>query len=201
VAQIGQKEHSMRKVLLLLTVFSAACGGTTSGVSSAEIQAFNAAASSVSTAAAGYGTQAAAMTSAATCTSAQGAYDPQARPKILVMQGMGPGMDRGMGSMGHMADEDMACASNAMMAELDRHAAIACASAADMTANKAEAQQHVATMTQWANHQMVRSDEMGSMMGSMMGSGMGSGMGGMAGGGMTTGHCVHNADGSYTMMP
>jgi hypothetical protein len=184
----------MRKALLLLTVFSAAaCGGTTSGVSSAEIQAFNAAALGVSAAAASYGTQAAAMTSTATCTSAQGAYDPQARPRVLEMQGMGPRMDRGMGSMGHMADEDMACAANAMMAELDRHAAIACASAADMTPNMAEAQQHVATMTQWADHQMVRSDEMGSM--------MGTGMGGMAGGGMTTGHCVHNADGSYTMQP
>jgi hypothetical protein len=187
----------MRNAFLLLALFSAAaCGGTTSGVSAATIQAFNADALGVSTAAASYGTQAAAMTSAATCASAQGAYDPQARPKVLEMQGMGPAMDRGMGSMGstgHMADEDMACAANAMMAELDRHAAIACASAADMTANKAEAQQHVATMTQWANHQMVRSDEMGSM--------MGTGMGGMAGGGMTTGHCVHNADGTYTMQP
>ena len=183
----------MRKALLLLTVLSTACGGNTSGVSSAEIQAFNAAALGVSTAAASYGTQAAAMTSTATCISAQGAYDPQARPKVLEMQGMGPGMDRGMGSMGHMADRDMACAANAMMVELDRHASIACASAADMTANKAEAQQHVATMTQWADHQMVRSNEMGSM--------MGTGMGGMAGGGTTTGHCVHDADGSYTMLP
>jgi hypothetical protein len=184
----------MRKALLLLTVLSAAaCGGTTSVLSSAEIQAFNAAALGVSTAAASYGTQAAAMTSTATCTSAQGAYDPQARPDVIEMQGMGAAMDRSMGSMGHMTDRDMACAASAMMVELDRHAAIACASAADMNANKAEAQQHVATMTQWADHQMVRSNAMASM--------MGTGMGGMAGGGMTTGHCVHDANGSYTMLP
>lgn len=184
----------MRKALLLLTVLSAAaCGGNTSGLSSAEIQAFNAAALGVSTAAEGYGTQAAAMTSTATCTSAQGAYDPQARPDVVEMQGMGAAMDRSMGSMGHMTDRDIACASGAMMAELDRHAAVACASAADMTANMAEARQHVASMTQWANHQMVRSNAMGSM--------MGTGMGGMAGGGMTTGHCIHNADGTYTMLP
>lgn len=43
------------------------------------------------------------------------------------------------------------------------------------------------------NHEMVRSWEMGSM--------LGMGMGGMGGGGMTTGHCVQNADGSYTMQP
>jgi hypothetical protein len=186
----------MRKALLLLAVLSAACGGTTSGVSSAEIQAFNAAALGVSTAAASYGTQAATMTSAATCTSAQGAYDPQARPKVVEMQGMGAAMDRSMvsmGSMGHMADDDIACAANAMMAELDRHRSVACASGTDMTPNKAEAQQHVATMTLWADHQMVRSNAMGSM--------MGTGMGGMAGGGITTGHCVHNPDGSYTMQP
>ena len=184
----------MRKALLLVTALSAAaCGGTTSGISSAEIQAFNAAALAVSTAAATYGTQAAAMTSTATCTSAQGAYDPQARPKVIAMQGMGVAMDGSMGTMGHTSDEDMACAANAMMAELDRHAAIACASAADMTPNKAEAQQHVAAMTQWANHQMVRSNAMGSM--------MGMGMGGMGGAGMTTGHCVHNPDGSYSMQP
>ena len=184
----------MRKALLLVTVLSAAaCGGTTSGVSSTEIQAFNAAALGVSTAAATYGTQAAAMTSTATCTSAQGAYDPQARPKVIAMQGMGVAMDGSMGTMGHTSDEDMACAANAMMAELDRHAAIACASAADMTPNQAEAQQHVAAMTQWANHQMVRSNAMGSM--------MGMGMGGMGGAGMTTGHCVHNPDGSYSMQP
>jgi hypothetical protein len=79
------------------------------------------------------------------------------------------------------------------MAELDRHKAAACASATDMAPNKTEAQQHVAAMTQWADHEMSRSAEMGSMMGTTMG--------GMGGGGTTTGHCVHNADGSYTMQP
>ena len=76
-----------------------------------------------------------------------------------------------------------------MMAELDRHKAVACASSTDMALNKTEAQQHVTTMTRWADHGMARSAEMGM------------GMGGMGGSGTTTGHCVHNADGSYTMHP
>jgi hypothetical protein len=182
----------MRKAFLLLAL-TAACGGTTSGVASTEVETFNAAAQGVSTAAASYGAQAAAMTSAATCNGAQTAYDSQVRPMIDQMRTMGPAMDGTMGSMGHRADADMECAANAMMAELDRHGAVACASVTDMTPNKAEAQQHVATMTQWANHQMARSNEMGSM--------MGMGMGGMGGGGMTTGHCVHDPDGSYSMQP
>jgi hypothetical protein len=38
-----------------------------------------------------------------------------------------------------------------------------------MTPNKTEAQQHVTAMTQWGDHQMARSAEMGSMMGMGMG--------------------------------
>jgi hypothetical protein len=60
-----------------------------------------------------------------------------------------------------------------------------------MAPNKAEAQQHVATMTQWASHERARSEELGGMMG----------MGGMGGSGATTGHCVHEPDGSYSMQP
>jgi hypothetical protein len=102
----------------------------------------------------------------------------------------------------------MACAAAAMVAELDRHQAAACASAGDMAPNVTEAQQHVATMTDWADHQLVRSHDMGTMMdagggGMMGGGGMGGGMGGggMGGGGMSTGHCVQNQDGTYTLQP
>jgi hypothetical protein len=169
-----------------------ACGGSTSGLNTAEIQAFNTSAQGVSAAATTYGTQAAAMTSVATCTSAQTSYDAQVRPMVGQMQGMGADMDGMMGSMNHMDAEDMGCSANAMLAELNRHQAVACASTTDMTPNKVEAQQHVGAMTQWASHEMGRSHDLGSM--------AGMGMGNM-GSGSTTGHCIHNADGSYTFQP
>jgi hypothetical protein len=182
-----------RYAILALALTLAACGGSTSGLNTAEIQAFNAAAQGVSTAAVSYGAQAAAMTSPATCANAQASYDSQVRPLVGQMQGMGGDMDGMMGSMGHMDADDMGCGANAMMAELDRHQAAACASTADMVPNKTEAQQHVATMTQWSGHQMGRSHDLASM--------AGMGMGGMMGSGTTTGHCVHNADGTYTLHP
>jgi hypothetical protein len=166
-----------------------------SGVSQADIQAFRGDAQVVSAAATSYGTQAAAMTSITACNTTQGAYDDQVRPMIGRMQGMGTSMDEMMGSMNHMGDGDMECTANAMMAELDRHGAAACASATDMAPNVAEAQAHVAAMTRWATHQMERAGDMGSMMGM---SGM---MGGAGGTGTATGHCVRNSDGSYTFQP
>ena len=79
------------------------------------------------------------------------------------------------------------------LVEMNRHQAVACASTTDMTPNKAEAQQHVAAMTQWAGHAMGRSHDLASMAGMKMG--------GMMGSGSTTGQCIHNADGSYTFQP
>ena len=181
-----------RNACLALALSLAACDSSTSGLDTAEIQAFNAAAQGVSAAVTTYGTQAAAMTSPATCTSAQDSYDSQVRPMVGQMQGMGADMDAMMGSMNHMDAEDMGCTANAMLAELSRHRAVACASTTDMTPNKAEAQQHVGAMTSWAGHAMGRSHDLASM------SGMG--MGGM-GSGSTGGHCIRNADGSYTFQP
>jgi hypothetical protein len=182
-----------RYVFLALALTLAACGGSTSGLNTAEIQAFNTSAQGASAAVATYGTQAAAMTSPATCTSAQTSYDSQVRPMVGQMQGMGADMDGMMGSMNHMDAEDMGCSANAMLAEMNRHQAIACASTTDMTPNKAEAQQHVASMTQWAGHAMGRSRDLASVAGMSMG--------GMMGSGTTGGHCIHNADGSYTFLP
>ena len=85
----------------------------------------------------------------------------------------------------------MACSANAMMTELDHHQSAACQSTVDMGADEAEAQRHAGAMTEWANHAANRSHDLGSMMG----------MGMMGGAGSTTGHCVHNADGSYTLSP
>jgi hypothetical protein len=92
---------------------------------------------------------------------------------LAALQGMGASMD-------------------AMMVELDRHRVVACASTTDLIPNEAEAQQHVATMTRWASHEIGRSHDLASM--------AGMGMGGM-GSGTTGGRCVHNADGSYTLHP
>jgi hypothetical protein len=162
--------------LALAALTLAACGGSTSGLNTAEIQAFNKTAQGVSAAVTAYGSQAAVMTSAATCTSAQTSYDAQVRP---------------MGA--HMDAEDMGCSANAMLAEMNRHQAVACASTSDMTPNKNEAQHHVDAMTQWASHAMGRSRDLASM--------AGMNMGGMMGAGSTTGHCIQNADASYTFQP
>jgi hypothetical protein len=143
----------MRHAVIGFTLLLAACGSSAS-LDTAQIQAFNSAAQDVSMAAATYGSQAAAMTSVASCASAQSAYGSQVRPPVARMQGMGPSMDAMMGSMNHMDMEDMACSANAMMAELDRHQAAACTSTADMAPNAAEAQQHGAAMTRcrWQLH-------------------------------------------------
>jgi len=182
-----------RYALLAMALTLAACGGSTSGLNTAEIQAFNTSAQGVSAAVTTYGTQASAMTSVATCTSAETSYDTQVRPMVGQMQGMGADMDGMMGTMNHVDAEDMGCSANAMLAELNRHQAVACASTTDMTPNKNEAQQHVAVMTQWAGHAMGRSHDLASMAGMSMG--------GMMGSGSTTGHCVHDSGGGYTFHP
>jgi hypothetical protein len=182
-----------RYAFLAMALTLAACGGSTSGLNTAEIQAFNTSAQGVSAAVMTYGTQAAAMTSPATCTSMQTSYDSQVRPMVGQMQGMGADMDGMMGSMNHMDAEDVGCSANAMLAEMNRHQGVACVSTIDMTPNKVEAQQHVASMTQWAGHAMGRSHDLASMTGMNMGTMMGSGS--------TTGHCIHNVDGSYTFQP
>ncbi len=185
-----------RIFLLGLPLGLAACGGM-SGFDSSQVQALASTSQAVASSATSYATQAATMTSATSCSSMQGAYDSQVRPMVASMQGMGPGMDEMMGSMNHMADADMECGANAMMAELDRHRAMACTSSTDMAPNVQEAGQHATAMTQWASHQVARAHEMGSMMG------MGGMMGGSGGSGTTssTGRCVHGADGSYTIQP
>jgi hypothetical protein len=183
----------MRYTVIVLGLAAAACGGSSgSSSSAANTQTLNTLSQNISSAAAAYGTQASGMMDTTACNTDETGYEAQVRPMVEQMQGMGPEMDQMMGSLGHGTDADMTCAANAMVAEINRHKSVACSSTTDMGPNKSEAQQHVATMTEWANHQMVRSHDMGSMMGMGMG-----GMGG--GGGMTTGHCVENGDGSFSM--
>ncbi len=75
------------------------------------------------------------------------------------------------------------------MAELDHHAAVACASTT-MSDDHAEATRHAAAMVDWAGHQQARADDMSGMMG-----------GSMMGGGATTETCHRNADGTFTLGP
>ncbi len=183
----------MRRSALYLAAITLACGGGSGSTSSgATPQQLNALAQDVASAAAGYDTQAAGMANVAACASEESQYDGQVRPEVEQMQAMGPQMDQMMmGSLGHPEDADMACAADAMMAELDHHRSIACSSTSDMAPNVDEAHRHATAMAQWADHEMARTSAMGSM--------MGGGMGGMPGGGMSTGHCVKNGDGSYSM--
>lgn len=185
----------MRRSALLLALVAQACGGGSSSSTSAGTpQQLNALAQDVAGAASAYDTRAAGMASVAVCASDEDQYDGQVRPEVEQMQAMGPHMDQMMmGSLGDAADADMACAADAMMAELDHHRSMACASTTDMAPNMDEAHRHATAMAQWTDHEMVRTSAMGS------GSRMGGGMGGMPGGGMSTGHCVKNQDGSYSM--
>jgi hypothetical protein len=193
------KERTMRHTLLALAVLAVACGGSSSPSSADEVRTLNGLAADSASATSTYGSQAAAMSDTTSCNADESTYEARIRPMITRMRGMGPSMDLMMTSLGHPADSDIACGADAMMAELDRHHAAACASTTDMSPNEAEAQNHVTMMTAWADHQEVRTYAMGTMMGAGMMGGMG--MGGMAGNGMTTGHCVHDQDGSYSMLP
>lgn len=181
----------MRFTPLLVALAALACGGGSSSSSSAASpQAMNALAQEVSTAASAYDALAARMSGVADCSSDESQYDAQVRPHVTQMHAMGPQMDMMMGSLGDPADADTTCAADAMMAELDHHHSMACASPTDMGPNVSEAHRHATAMMQWADHEMARTSAMGTMMGGGMG---------MPGGGMSTGHCVKNGDGSYSM--
>jgi hypothetical protein len=181
----------MRSRLLVFSAFVvAACGGSTAGLTSADVQRFDTLSLEVGSAATAYGVQAGAMQDGPACASAQGAYDGQVRPMIGTLGGMSGRMDGQMDGMGRMADGDMGCTADAMQAELDRHRGVACV-ATDVAVDRAEAARHVAAVGQWASHEAARAQEMGSLMG-MMGTG---------GGGSASGHCLRNGDGTFTFQP
>jgi hypothetical protein len=182
----------MRSSLLVLVLALAACGSSTTSLSSADLQQFSALASNVASAASSYGAQAAATSDLPSCASAQAGYDGQVRPMIAGMNGIGARMDVEMAGMGHMSDADMGCDLGAMKAALDRHQGVACSSP-DVAANRAEAAQHVAEMTRWADLARARAQEMGSMMGMP-------GMGGMGAAGSGP-HCAQIAGGGFAYVP
>lgn len=183
--------RSILRLSLVATLM--ACGSShMGGAGSADAQAFDAAAQSVSSAAIAYRESTATMPDAAACRAAETAYQAQVRPAVQRMHESAGTMDDRMSSMmGQAGSSDMACATDAMTAELDRHHGVACASASDMLPNQAEADRHARWMIAWADHQRARAGQVIS--GSMQG-------GGMMGGAPATGTCQRAADGNYTMM-
>jgi hypothetical protein len=171
---------------LVAAVAVAGCGDSTRD--RPDVQAYAGLARQISGAAAAYGTADDAASDVPSCQSAHAAYDANVRPMVDRMRAMSGDMDREMEMMGHGDEADMTCGADGMMAELDRHRTAACTSA-DMAANHAEADRHATAMGQWAEHQRMRSEEMGGMMG----------MGGMGGSGPAT--CHRSDDGTYTLGP
>lgn len=125
---------------------------------------FRVTAQEVGSAAAGYQAAAAGLPDAGACTAMHAAYDDHVRPLVDRMRTMAGAMDAHMTAMGSHDHADMGCVAAAMREELDRHAAAACASHADMGPNVAEIDAHAGAMRTWAGHEDARCDELSSMM-------------------------------------
>ena len=179
----------LRAAAVVTALLAAACGGSSSSEKGPDANAYAGLAQDISTKATTYATAADVTPDVPSCQAGHTAYDGEARPMVVQMQGMSGDMDRQMTMMGSAADADMTCGADAMRAELDHHAAVACTSTT-MADNHAEANRHAAAMVDWAAHQHARAEEMGGMMGTM-------GMGG----GATTTTCHRNADGTFTLGP
>lgn len=94
------------------------------------------------------------MMSSSTLTSCRAAheqYDAAARPTVVKMVDMGKAMDAFMETHAGEMITDMSCVAAAMLTELDRHAAAACAST-DETANRTEVGRHVGAMAGYDAH-------------------------------------------------
>jgi hypothetical protein len=180
MAPIGTCEHAPDGSFTMM-------GGATMQMPGMGVQGVHSLAQDVGAAVTAYGAAAAGMTDVPSCTTAESAYDAKVRPMVQQMSALAVDMDGMMSSLGQPAQADMACASDAMLAELDHHRAIACG--AEVSADLAEAARHVQAMTSWADHQRIRSEAMGSMMN----------VGGMTSSGGTTGTCQQLADGSFAM--
>ncbi|HET8541304.1 MAG TPA: hypothetical protein VFL83_15620 [Anaeromyxobacter sp.] len=170
----------MRRPVVTAALAAALAACTGEPMRDPGIAAFRENAVAIGDAAAAYHSGAATMADADACASARAAYDADVRPMVERAREMAVAMDAHMAEMGRAGHADMACAAQAMMDELDRHAGAACASQGDMAPNVAEVGAHAGAMSGWAEHERARCDELGAMMG-------GGGMGGMGGGMMDPG--------------
>jgi len=173
-------------------VGATACGGGTpdtspsSSPSASTVQAYQAVGQEMTSSITTYHGDTSTMPDSAACQAAWEKYQAAMALELGHMQEMSPVMDEHMGDDGHHGVADMSCVANAMAAEFQRHAAAACA-AHEVVADRGEAGEHVATMTEWMEHQRVRYQELGSTMGMMSPPSE------------TTWTCHQNPDGSYTM--
>ena len=99
------------------------------------------------------------MMTVATCREAHAEYDAEVRPRVMQMGSMSGDMDAFMGEHGGGEMADVGCAAADMIAELDRHHAVAC-QLADLPADQSEAVRHVGVMTSYSTHLNDRSDQM-----------------------------------------
>jgi hypothetical protein len=190
----------MKRLMVAVALGVGACSGSNTSSTSADVQSLTSVAQDMSAAVASYRSSAAAMSDASTCQAAQSSYDAQMGPMVDRMKQLCGGLDDHMKSSGHPGDADLACASNAMGAEVVRHKAAACAAAVDV--DKVEATRHADAMDDLIAHQSGRATELGSAMG--MSGMMDGGMMGADGGwtlpdGGTMGACYGSSDGGYMM--
>jgi hypothetical protein len=169
-------------------VVATACGGGTSGTSpsSSTVQAYQAVGQGMTNAITTYHAETSTMPDTAACQAAWEKYQAAMATTLARMQEMSALMDEHMGDYGHAGAADMTCVADAMVAEFERHATATCA-AREVVADRAEAGEHVTTMTQWMEHQRVRYEDVGSTMGMMSPPSE------------TTWTCHQNPDGSFTM--
>lgn len=172
----------------VLAVGLAACGGSVpsnSGVTEAQLVAYQSVGQGLANAVQTYAVQASTTTTQAGCLSAHHQYDAAAAPLVAQMHDQSHAMDQHMAELGSHGAADLECVAGAMTAELARHRAEACAGT-DPAAHHAEASLHADTMVQWLEHQRVRYEDMAAMSGMMQAHTE------------STFACQANADGTFT---
>lgn len=173
---------AQRTSFLCLLTLAAACGGaetsSPSTATSSPLEAYLAADQQVAAAVTTYQGATQAPSATSRCQADQASYDAAANSALAGLNAAAAQLDRATARNGRGAagqDGELACRIRAMTAEMARHRAQACTSQ-DAAANLAEAQQHLALMTQWMEQARTRARAQ-------------DGLGG----------CQENADGSFNV--
>jgi FtsP/CotA-like multicopper oxidase with cupredoxin domain len=180
----------MKNALIVILALSlAACGsaGMHDSGTNAEAYALDQAALSLATTATSFQARTAALSTASECSASAQRYADQMKPVVDQMTQVAGQMDATLGSMGRATHADVHCSTGAMSLEMARHMSVVCG-LPDMAANRAEIDQHLAAMQDFANHMRMRAAEVNGLSASGtsgMGGGMGGGMNGSMGPGWT----------------
>jgi hypothetical protein len=174
-------------MLLVGALVATACGAGTSSTSptSSTVEAYQALGQKMADTVTAYHSETGSMPDPEACQAAFETYQAEMAQHVTHMQELSTEMDSRMGEH-HAEAADMTCVANAMSAELERHAGAACATH-DLEADRAEAADHVATMTMEMEHQRIRYEDAASTMGMMSPTPE------------STWTCHQNADGTFTM--